>query len=134
MKLLRQKKHGHRPDGTLPLINIVLLLVLAFMMAGTFSAPLPPDFDPLRSDSGEQVDAKLVSVTLAIDGYGRASHDGKDISAGEMDLLFSGLGEEDGVLEVRVDARASANFIIALLGSAERAGIKDVQLVTLDRE
>lgn len=131
---IRKKTHGHKLDGTLPLINIVFLLVLAFMMAGTIAAPLPSDFDPLRSEAGKQADAGPTLETLTVNRSGLFSREGREISVSDVDLLFGEISISKSDLEFRVDARAPANAVIALLGSAERAGIKDVQIITLSSD
>ena len=53
MKSLRKNTAKWQPDSTLPLINVVLLLVLVFMIAGTVASPLPADFTPLQTVAGE---------------------------------------------------------------------------------
>ncbi len=134
MNSLRTKRTGYKPDGTLPLINIVLLLVLAFMMAGTFEESLPSDFSPLRSEVAEQRGEAARQVILTMNVEGAISLEGRDRSADELDSLLDALGRSAHVVEVRADARASAVRVIALLSAAERAGIKDVQIVTLGRK
>jgi len=134
MNSLRPKKSGYKPDGTLPLINIVLLLVLAFMMAGTFTEPLPADFSPLLSERAELSEQKAIPVVLTMNVEGTISLEGRDQSVGELDSMLHRLGQSEHSVEVRADARAPAVRVIALLGSAERAGIKDVQIVTLGRK
>ncbi|MAN64362.1 MAG: hypothetical protein CMI60_20710 [Parvibaculum sp.] len=134
MKTLRVRTTGYKPDGTLPLINIVLLLVLAFMMAGTFAEPLPSEFDPLRSEAAVPQEETQQSVVLTMDAEGVLSREGVSVVSGELDSLLSALGTSGDVLEVRADARCPAVQIIALLRSAEGAGIQDVQIVTLGRK
>jgi biopolymer transport protein ExbD len=130
----RAKKSGYQPDGTLPLINIVLLLVLAFMMAGTFTEPLPEDFNPLRSEQAELSEPEGIPVVLTMNSEGGVSLEGRDQSANELERVLRRLGQSEHSVEIRTDARASAVRVIALLGSAERAGIKDVHIVTLGRK
>ncbi len=134
MKTLRVRTTGYKPDGTLPLINIVLLLVLAFMMAGTFAEPLPSEFDPLRSEASMPKEEMQQSVVLTMDVEGVLSRDGTTVTSDELNALLSFLGKSEGVLEVRSDARSPAVQLITLLRSAEGAGIQDVQVVTLGRK
>lgn len=134
MKSLRARRTGHKPDGTLPLINIVLLLVLAFMMVGTFAEPLPPEFDPLRSESAAPKEETQHSVVLTMDVEGVLSREGINLTGDALDALLGVLGRSGDVLEVRADARSPAAGVITLLQSAERAGVQDVQIVTLGRK
>lgn len=134
MKALHVRTTDYKPDGTLTLINIVLLLVLAFMMAGTFAEPLPSEFDPLRSEASMPRQGTQQSVVLTMDVEGVFSREGIAVTSDELNTLLSALGESESVLEVRVDARNPAVRVIALLRSVESAGIEDVQVVTLGRK
>lgn len=133
MNTLRTRKTGYKPDGTLPLINIVLLLVLAFMMVGTFAEPLPADFDPLRSESAGAKEETKQAIVLTMDAEGVLSLEGRGVAAGELEPLLHSLSKSGHVLEVRTDARTPAVLVIALLQSAESLGIATVQIVTLER-
>jgi len=133
MKTLRTRTTGYKPDGTLPLINIVLLLVLAFMMAGTFAEPLPSVFSPLLSETAVSKEEAVEPIVLTMDAEGALSREGVNVISSELDSLLSALGKGEGVLEVRADARSPAVQVITLLRSAESAGIQDVQIVTLGR-
>lgn len=134
MTILRAKGTGHKPDGTLPLINIVLLLVLAFMMAGTFAEPLPPEFDPLRSANAVPREEPLQPLVLTMSDEGVLTQEGREVRDGALDNLLTRLGQEGRVLEVRADGRSPAVQVIKLLRSADEAGIQDVQIVTLGRK
>lgn len=133
MNTLRTRKTGYKPDGTLPLINIVLLLVLAFMMAGTFAEPLPADFDPLRSESAVAKEETKQAIVLTMDTEGVLSLEGRGLAAAELEPFLHSLSKSGHVLEVRTDARTPAVLVIALLQSAESLGVATVQIVTLGR-
>ncbi len=133
MSVLRARKTGYKPDGTLPLINIVLLLVLAFMMAGTFAEPLQPSFDPLRSEA-PLADAPVPPVILTMNAEGLLLLDGRALSSGDIDRLLADLASDDQHLELRVDARAYAQGVIAVLETAQTSGVMSVQVVTLGRK
>ncbi len=133
MSVLRPKPHGHRPDGTLPLINIVLLLVLAFMMAGTFAEPLPADFDPLRSEAAQPLGEDGHPVILTMDMEGTITAEGGSLAAEMVEVFLADLPSKDQALEMRTDARTPAVLVIKFLSSAERAGLKNVKIVTLGR-
>lgn len=133
MSVLRSSPHGHKPDGTLPLINIVLLLVLAFMMAGTFTEPLPADFDPLRSEAAQPLVDDAGPVVLTMDVEGTLTAEGGSLVPETLEGFLSDLASRDQALEMRADARTPAVLVIKFLSSAERAGLKNVKIVTLGR-
>jgi len=129
----RHKADGHRADGTLPLINIVLLLVLAFMIAGTVTAPLPENFTPLQSESGETLKDHEDVLVLSMTQQGDVLRDGALLQAAEVSVLLQGRDVQEAGLVVRADARVPAGLVMALLAEAEAAGIEKATLVTLDR-
>lgn len=131
MRRLARKPSPWRPDSTLPLINVVLLLVLTFMIAGSFAPPLPPDFDPLRATEGEQLEGNAERLVVTIDQAGLASADGDTMSAADAKTVFASAMARGTNLELRADARAPARSVIRLMALAEESGIKSVQLVTL---
>lgn len=133
MSVLRPRPHGYKPDGTLPLINIVLLLVLAFMMAGTFTEPLPADFDPLRSEAAQPLVDDAAPVILTMDVEGAVTVDGGRFVAETLEGFLSDLAGSDRSMEMRTDARTPAVFVIKFLSSTERAGLENVKIVTLDK-
>lgn len=134
MRPLRNKGVSHKPDSTLPLINIVLLLVLAFMMAGTIAAPLPTGFDPLRSEGGLAHDKAPEVTIFIIDADGNLFEDGSTNPIVDVSNAFSLLSKENGRLELRLDARIPANKALKILEQAEASGMTHVDIVTLDKQ
>ncbi len=133
MSVLRPKHHVHKPDGTLPLINIVLLLVLAFMMAGTFTEPFPTDFDPLRSDEAQHLTDEATPVILTMDTDGAITVDGSLLASDALESFLADFPSRDQALELRADARTPSVLVIKFLSRAERAGLRNVKIVTLGR-
>ncbi len=133
MKPLRSNAVGHKPDSTLPLINIVLLLVLAFMMAGTIAAPLPTDFDPLRSETGLDHSPLEAVIIFNVDAEGNVFADGSADPIDDMPHAFNLLSIENGRIELRLDARAPANTALKILAQAEASGVEHIDIVTLDK-
>lgn len=136
MTSLRTRKPHHAPDGTLPLINIVLLLVLAFMIAGTVTAPLPEGFEPLISSEGapEETgsDPLILFVTHAGDIRALGSPDG-DVSGAGLAAILAGEAARTRGLTVKADARAPAARVFAILKTAKDNGVTDAVVVTMDR-
>lgn len=133
MSRLRPSSTGHRPDGTLPLINIVLLLVLAFMMAGTITEPLPAGFDPLRADAEALPPAPSEPLLVFVDAQGQILVSGQAQSETEIEQKLQALKQSAGRVEVRADAAAPAGRIFFLLTAAEKAALSDLKIVTLGR-
>ena len=131
MKRLRPAENKWQPDSTLPLINIVLLLVLTFMIAGTFASPLPPDFSPLQAAEGQKIDQKQTSLSVSVDQTGIATLAGNTLPIESAKATFASAAGTGTGVEIRADARAPANTVIRLMAVAEEAGVNSVQLITL---
>lgn len=133
MKSLRTRPGGHAPDGTLPLINIVLLLVLAFMIAGTVAAPLPDGFEPLVSSEGAPEDITGEPVVLMITASGDARTDTGPVEEVSLTDLLAGEDACIHGLRVKADARAPASRVFSILKQAKDQGVTQAVVVTMDR-
>ncbi|WAP70235.1 biopolymer transporter ExbD [Jiella pelagia] len=73
-KGLRPARRRPRADPAMPTINIVFLLLLFFLLAGTLTAPGESEIDPARIDAtaGERLPRPLLAITedgaLSLDG------------------------------------------------------------------
>ncbi|WP_422006548.1 biopolymer transporter ExbD [Pyruvatibacter mobilis] len=133
MTTLRTRKPHHAPDGTLPLINIVLLLVLAFMIAGTVTAPLPEGFEPLISSEGTPEQTGGDPLILFVTHAGDVRAPGGIVSAAELPAILAGEAARTHGLTVKADARAPAARVFAILKTAKDKGVTDAVVVTMDR-
>ncbi|MEQ8747056.1 biopolymer transporter ExbD [Pyruvatibacter sp.] len=134
MMPLRHPRTERRPDGTLPLINIVLLLVLAFMIAGTVDVPLPDQFDPLRVVQAGPETQRADVIDIMVGQNGDVFHLGAVTSDDTLSALFSELGKEDKKLRIKSDSRAPASKVIELLATAEDAGVKTAVIMTIEAQ
>lgn len=132
MRSLRATHTRHVPDGTLPLINIVLLLVLAFMIAGTIDTPLPDGFAPLQSSRAGPEPLDADSITIVVTQTGEISHSGDRIIEANLSALLASIAEEKGQLSIKADSRAPASIVINLLSDAEDARIKQAMVMTIE--
>jgi biopolymer transport protein ExbD len=133
MKSLRTRPGKHAPDGTLPLINIVLLLVLAFMIAGTVAAPLPDDFEPLVSSEGAPEDITGEPVILMITASGDVRTDTSPLDEVSLRDILAGKEALTHGLRVKADARAPASRVFSILKQAKDRGVTQAVVVTMDR-
>eukprot|EP00435_Cladocopium_sp_Y103_P078668 s1_g2407.t1 len=102
-------------------------------MAGTFTEPLPADFDPLRSEAAQPLGEDADPFILTMDVEGTITVDGSSLAAEMLEGFLADLPSKDQALEMRTDARTPAVLVIKFLSSAERAGLKNVKIVTLGR-
>jgi biopolymer transport protein ExbD len=112
-------------EAMLPLVNVVLLLLVFFMVAGSLRPPEAFLLDPPRA-TGEAVPPREpVRVSLAADG--RLALGGQAMSRAELlDTLPAG-----AAVLLRADAGAEAAVALALARAMERAGAGPIDLVVL---
>lgn len=113
-------------DVSLAIVNIVLLLIFFFVVAGQDAPPADaPDLSETRHLPLDQ----LPSPILVIDQWGEWALNGVPLTP---DLLPVALEREgvQGKLYLIIDRAAPASQLIAALNRAELAGL-DISLVTL---
>ncbi len=128
---LRQKHTRHVPDTTLPLINIVLLLVLAFMIAGVIETPLPAEFEPVQANSETGSSSETAPLSLVITQTGEVLIDSEQVKVSDLHELFKMSSEQEMHLSIKADSRAPAADVIGVLAKAEDAGIKKAVVMTI---
>lgn len=132
--LLRQAPPPDDDQRILPLINVVFLLLVFFMVAGTFQSMPALDIEPATADAAE---AKKFDVpTIAMDAGGA-------IAIGERVTSLEGFKtawqQETGGLtydRVRVyaDGALEANRLVEVMETLRTLGVASVQLLTLRRD
>ncbi len=127
MKLQRPRRRD-MPESTIPLINIVFLLLIFFMLAGRLSAPMPFQAEPPESKQQQRAGEAATTVYVAADGR---------LAVGETDTALADLAARvaerrgaDGRVRVHADGRADANRVIAVLDALRDAEIREVHLLT----
>jgi len=131
MKPLHLGRARHTPDSTLPLINIVLLLVLAFMIAGVVETPLPDSFDPLEASGKTSQTPATPPLTLVVTQSGEVLLENQPLESGAVPALLTSDEETYRQLSVKADSRAPAAAVIELLSKAEDAGFKKTVVMTI---
>ncbi|MEM9634345.1 MAG: biopolymer transporter ExbD [Pseudomonadota bacterium] len=127
------KPLAHRPaDSSLALINVVFLLLLFLLVAGTLRPPLPEDFEwaetTVEEGSGD------IQRTLVLTRTGELWFDGVPLDRqGVADFLES-LGSEVGHLSIQVDKRAKMAEIASLADLLQTHGVRRMTLVTVEKE
>ena len=132
MKSLRAGRSKHAPDSTLPLINIVLLLVLAFMIAGVIETPLPEGFSPLQSSSEILTDQTKPPLNIVMTQAGETFLESELITPDTLRALLQTAADDDRKLAIKADSRTPAARVIDILASAEDAGIKNAMVMTIE--
>lgn len=131
MKLARRARRAQRDEETLPLINLVFLLLVFFMLVGALSPPEAFDVDAPRAQRLAAADAGSHSLVLARDGrlgLGRAAFAPEELPARAAAWQQAHPGQ---VLQLKADAAAEAQHVVAVLEVLHRAGVERVSLMAV---
>ncbi|MEM1313993.1 MAG: biopolymer transporter ExbD [Pseudomonadota bacterium] len=114
----------------MPLIDVVLLMLIFFMIAGRLTAADPFEVAPPISLTEGPLDELGGLILMGRDG--RVAFEGVEMS--EEELLRAVAAKEDAPapldLRLKVDARAPAEGLVALLARLREAGVPEVRLLT----
>lgn len=123
MRKVRQKTER---EPTIALINIVFLMLIFFLVAGTLAQPLDSTLNLVRT---ADLEGNAPADALVVHSDGRMSLKGQDIS-GVADYM-AGIGQEAPELVRLVpDRDASAAQLVTLGRELRAAGAQRVVIVT----
>jgi len=126
----RKRRERQRP-GLTSLVDVVFLLLIFFLLAGSLQSGAPFEVVPPEGSVGLTLGEGPVAVWLAADGRVAL---GDEILAPEslVDRLSAVL---PGSSEVRLtaDARARARHLLPVLEALREAGAGEIELVVRDR-
>lgn len=124
MRRLAKTKPQREP--TIALINIVFLMLVFFMVAGTLAQPLDPALKLVETGA---LDDQAPPDTLVIYPDGRISFEGQEQS--DATAFMASLPEEDrAVVRLVPDRALPAKTLVALTRELRSAGAGRVMLVT----
>jgi len=127
------KPMPQRSDGSaLALINVVFLLLLFLLVAGTLRPPLPEDFDwaETTSDSGRGD----IQGSLVLTQSGEIWFEGGPRAQAEAEDVFRSIAEKTDRLSVQVDKRADIAAVARLANRLKEHGIERLTLVTIEAD
>ncbi len=128
---LPERPRREPDEGTVPMINIVFLLLIFFMVAGTLTPASPLAVDPAASEAGET--APEDPIRVLIDAEGRLALGDEVVDSREA--LRRRLQErlEDSPerpVEIRPDAEADAARLLEVMDDLRAVGAERAQLIT----
>lgn len=131
---LRPPSGRRNETGMIPLINIVLLLLVFFLIAGRVAdVQGRGDIRPPTSASDKPV--RHPPVTLALDPRGRLTLNGADVSFETVGpALHSALATDDPRVAVKVDRDVTAETLDALLDVVRGQGVATLTLYSVNAE
>ncbi|WP_336082858.1 ExbD/TolR family protein [Thalassospira sp. CH_XMU1448-2] len=114
-------------EPMLPLINIVFLLLIFFMIAGSLQKLGPFEIDPPASQTAEARPEETIVLW-----FGKNGDIGIDDLKGGLDRLSSMLPVDyiGRPVEIRADRETEGVKVVALLKRLQELGVDKVQLMT----
>lgn len=110
-----------------PLIDVIFMLLLFFILASTFSAPVLSVMLP-ESNTAVTVDSDPSRLILTIDGQGGLHHIGSSLPVEALPELLSAVPE--GPVELRVDRAAPFDAFVGVMDPLRASGRTDVLITT----
>lgn len=129
MKLTLRKKPSLLTENTIPLINVVFLMLIFFLIAGTIAAPALQDLTPAKTRGLPPVQANADVIQIGHDGNIR--YLGREVSIDEiLEIYPPGLKSEP--VRVIADRALAADRLIELLERFRAVGVTDIRLIAIN--
>lgn len=131
--LARPSLQRDQDEPILPLINVVFLLLIFFMIAGTFQAMPPLDIEPAAANGGEA--KETAAPPIAMDARGTIAIGERVVELGDVEDAWrqQTRGNNYGRVRVYADGALEANRVVELMEKLRALGVQNVQLLTVVR-
>ncbi|ESR23885.1 ExbD/TolR family protein [Lutibaculum baratangense] len=118
-------------EGVVPLINVVFLLLIFFLIAGTMTPPSPVELDPVTTR--ESPAARSPAAVLFVSGDGRMAYRARPVTVSELSGIVRADDERDRgqPLSVMLDRELPSRELALILDALARGGVSNLRLVTL---
>lgn len=121
--MMQRVKRQSRREPTIALINVVFLMLVFFLVAGSFAPPLDPDLTLVKT---QDLDTTQPPQALVINAEGELSYEGSSIES----VLSVAQNFQDKPIRIIPDQDLSANTLIARARELRAAGVPRVIIVT----
>ena len=116
-------------ENIIPLINVVFLLLIFFLLAGTISAP---DVWPVDlPTAAELLPAPDEQAQLLVTADGQIAFRDQPVTNDELGAVIEAYLRDGGdpIVQVKADGRASAGTLLPLLEVLRRVGVQELDLL-----
>lgn len=125
--MIKPRQRSKR-EPTIALINIVFLMLVFFMVAGTLAQPLDPELKLVKT---EELDGIAPPDALVVHADGRLSYRGETVASGAAFLAEREADAgEDITVRLVPDRALEAAALVKLTAELRRAGAARVLVVT----
>lgn len=122
-------------ENTIPLINVVFLMLIFFLLAGTVATPLSPDIEMPETQALAQVPP--AENVIQMNKAGGVIYKGQDFTQADLKALIvekfppeGDLAKQQG-LSILADRHLKLDKLSGLLQMLRQAGYRKIRLVTL---
>lgn len=117
-------------DGIVPLINIVFLLLIFFLIAGTIAPK--PEIDVAYPETEKSPGANAPADAVYVSADRRISYRGLPVDLGGLAAMVATVNpaSQDAPLAVVVDQALPAKELSPVLGTLAAAGVVRIRLIT----
>ena len=125
---------AQRQLDLIPLISVIFLLLIFFLIAGSLRPPTRADLMPPLSSSQDALHRG--QLHFQIDAEGRIRIGDRRMKSEGVDQAIAAAQSSNEALKITIEADASvdSHHVILLMERLRAAGIREVQLVTLQPE
>ena len=123
---MRRRQRGRR-EPTIALINIVFLMLVFFMVAGTLTPPMDGEVSLVRT---AEIEGRAPPDALVVYADGRLTWRGEEIDSPRTFLERSAPGASEPDVRVVPDRDLPASRLIGIAGALRAAGAARVLIVT----
>ncbi|HKK98492.1 MAG TPA: biopolymer transporter ExbD [Marivita sp.] len=120
---MRRARTQTKREPTIALINIVFLMLVFFMVAGTLTPPMDRDLTLVRT---AELDGRAPPDALVVHSDGQLSHRGEDIA----DAATYWAQSDGQVARIVPDQQLDAAVLVRVARSLRDAGAERVMIVT----
>lgn len=124
---LSRPRPAREGENTITLINVVFLMLIFFLIAGTLAPPLDPDVTLISTRDAEGSDPP---AALSVTADGRLREGGQDVTIDAW-LARQQAGEDVAPrITLAVDRNLPAEQLVDILAKLRAAGAGPIEIVT----
>lgn len=128
-----QKRTNDTEERILPLINVVFLLLIFFMVAGSLSLSEPFDIQPLQSENGDHTVVRQDVLRILLSADGQLALDGEKV---DKETLLNRIREHLAAtpkpgIQLKADGETAGNHVVSLMEDLRRVGVEEVRLLAV---
>ena len=123
---MRRRRQSTRREPTIALINVVFLMLVFFMVAGTLAQPLDKDLKLVRTSD---LDGRAPPDTLVMHADGRLAYRGEPVASAQ-EFYAARPEDERELVRIVPDEAAPAAALVNLARELRAEGAARVVIVT----